>query len=392
MSDEPTASPGDRRPRLAAEGGGTPPPGDADEFAGIEPYRPRRSPILAIAVILISGYLLFHLRYDLAYALRSRTPTTVSDVRAFFRQTQSISDNGYVTMRAVPDRASAIMLDVKGKDEFVPFMRVGGTGGRLLLAQRRGLRPLGDVYDDVYAGRLMRLRDVSYATTVRDYYAKKVTATRFFRIDDVKAVLARRGTGEAVVLRDVAGDEIKLGDPARMVGVDVTYRGDYDLTLPRERFPAEADARAVLDRLGIEVKEGSETATERRFVVRIEDRRRDAVIGELSALDSRVQVLLRQRSFSVPWGGLSLSGDGLALPATKGHAATTVPWDAVTAVTTIERLTIPADAFVLVEGERPQDLWYVPVFALCFVLFVIWNVLALRAARGGTAARKPQLA
>jgi hypothetical protein len=394
MSDEHTASPDELRSRRTAEGGGTTPPAEADEFAGIEPYRPRRSPILAAAVILISGYLLFHLRHDLAYALRSRTPTTVGDVRAYFREAARIPDNGYVTMRAIPDRASAIMLDVKGQDEFVPFMRVGGTGGRLLLAQRRGLRPLGDVYDDVYAGRLMRLADVSYAPTVRAHYAGRVTATRFFRVDEVRGLLARRGGGGGgggEALRDVAGDAVPLGDPARLVGVDVTYRGDYDLTMPRDRFPAEADARNVLDRLGVEVKEASETATLRHLVVHMEDPRRDAVIGELTALDSRVQVLLRKRNFSVPWGGLAVSGDGLVVPAAKDHAATTVPWDAVTAVTTIERLTIPTDAFVLVEGERPQDLWYVPVFALCFVLFVIWNLLALWATRGRVATRRPQL-
>ncbi|HEY3357199.1 MAG TPA: hypothetical protein VGQ83_28375, partial [Polyangia bacterium] len=265
--------------------------GGDDEFAGIEPYRPRRSPLLAAAVILISGYLLFHLRHDIAYALRSRTPTVVTDVRGYFRDPAKIPADSYVSMRAVPDRANAVMLDIKGKDEFMPFMRVLGTDGRLLLAQRRGLRAIGDVYEDLYVGRLMRLSSVNYAATVREHYAKKVTATRFFRVDDVRQALAgARASARGSTLRDVGGDEVSLADPGRLMGVDVSYRGDYELMLPRERFPAEEDARAVLDRLGAQVKEAAETGTERRFVVHIDDARRDQVIAELTALDPRVEV------------------------------------------------------------------------------------------------------
>ncbi len=86
-------------------------PEGEDEFAGIEPYRPRRSPILAAAVILISGYLLFHLRHDLAYSLRSRAPNAIADVRATFRGGTTFQDDTYVSARAVPDRATAVMLD-----------------------------------------------------------------------------------------------------------------------------------------------------------------------------------------------------------------------------------------------------------------------------------------
>ena len=248
-------------------------PEGEDEFAGIEPYRPRRSPILAAAVILISGYLLFHLRHDIAYSLRSRAPTAITDVRATFRDGAPVGDDTYVSARAVPDRASAVMLDAKGKDEFIPFVRVMGTGSRLLVAQRRGERPLGDVYDDVYAGRLMRLRDVSYADTVREYFAKRVAATNFFPVTDVCARLGQVPTK----LQAVSGDEVTF-DAARVIGVDVTFRGDYVVTLPRERFPNEADGRGTLEAAGVEVKETVETKIELRFVVHVSDECRDALM------------------------------------------------------------------------------------------------------------------
>jgi hypothetical protein len=378
MPDEDRRTP-DSQPKLTAVENTSGPRAEAtseaspseDEFAGLEPYRPRRSPILALAVILISGYLLVHLRYDLAYALRSRRPVSVSDVRSYFRDPASIPDNAYVSVRGIPDRASAIMLDVKGKDEFVPFMRVLGTDSHLVLAQRRGLRPVGDVYDDVYTGRLMRLRDISYAPTVREHYAKKVTATRFFRVEDVREAIAHPpGEGRGARLRDAAGDEVAL-DPARVMGVDVRYRGEYALTLPRDRFPTEADARAALDRIGVEFLSARETKNERQITVRIE-------------------VQLRRQTFRVSWQSLAATADGLGLPAGPEATVVTVPWDNINAVSTVEPLAIPADAFVLIEGERPQDLWYVPLFSLCFGLFVIWNLLALRAARVGRAARAEQ--
>jgi hypothetical protein len=382
MSDEkPSEPPSPRELDLVAATLPDSPAEGEDEFAGMEPYRPRRSPILAAAVILISGYLLFHLRHDLSYALQSRTPTPIADVRTFFRDPTTIKDHSYVSARAVPDRATAVMLDAKGKDEFIPFVRVMGTGSRLLLAQRRGLRSIGDVYDDVYAGRLMRLRDVSYAGTVRDHYAKRAAATHFFKVTDVCATLGKAPTR----LVALSGDEVAL-DAERVVGVAVTFRGDYVVTLPRERFPNEADGRGTLEQLGAEVKEFTETKTELRFVTQVADERRDSLMEQLRKLDARSDVQLRKVSYHAPWGHLAAGGEELLLPGTPGHA----PCAWATSFTTVEKLHLPADAFVLVEGERPQDLWYVPVFVVFLLLFIGWNTLALVAAiRGRSRTRAP---
>jgi hypothetical protein len=385
MSDEkPTAPSPPRELDLVAA---TLPDGPAegeDEFAGIEPYRPRRSPILAAAVILISGYLLFHLRHDLAYSLRSRTPTPITDVRATFREGAAVQDDTYVNARAVPDRATAVMLDAKGKDEFIPFVRVMGTGSRLLVAQRRGLRPVGDVYDDVYAGRLMRLRDVSYAETVREYYAKRIAATQFFPVGDVCGRLGQVPTK----LVAISGDEVTF-DAARVIGFDVTFRGDYVVTLPRERFPNEADGRGTLEQAGAEIKEAAETKTELRFVVQVPDERRDALMEQLRKLDVRSDVQLRKSTYQAPWGQLAAGDGALKLPAAPGQ----VPCAWATSFKTFDQLHIPAGAFVLVESERPQDLWYVPVFAVFLILFIAWNALALVAAirgRSRTATPAPE--
>jgi len=100
---------------------------------------------------------------------------------------------------------------------------------------------------------------------------------------------------------------------------------------------------------------------------------------ELRRLDARSQVQLRKGSYEVPWGRLAAGGEGLLLPGPPGHA----PCAAATSFKTVEKLQIPAEAFVLVEGERPQDLWYVPVFGVLLLLFIGWNALALVAAIRG---------
>jgi hypothetical protein len=359
------------------------PPGASgeDEFAGIEPYRPRRSPLLAAAVILISGYLL-NLRHDLTYALRSRTPTPIADVRAYFRDPGAIRNDSYVRVRAVPDRAHAVMLDAKGKDEFIPFVRVMGTDARLLIAQRRGLRPGDDVYDDVYTGRLLALAQVSYGDTVRAYFAKRTDAARFFTPASLRAALGQ----VPATLRDLAGDRVTL-TAASPMEIDATYPGEYAITLPRERFPTEGDARSLMEQMGIQVLGGRETKTDEHLTVALEAGRRDRVIEELQRLDARIVVALHQRRTTAPWGQLKAVPEGLAV---GGATPVTLPWEAITSIETVEPLVIPADAYVLVEGERPQDLWYVPVFAVLFVLFIVWNALALVAAvRGRRRAEAP---
>jgi hypothetical protein len=102
---------------------------------------------------------------------------------------------------------------------------------------------------------------------------------------------------------------------------------------------------------------------------------------QLRKLDARSDVQLRKASHHTPWGRLAAGGDGLLLPGAPGRA----PCDWATSFTTVEKLRLPAEAFVLVEGERPQDLWYVPVFAVLLLLFIGWNALALVAAIRGCA-------
>jgi hypothetical protein len=100
---------------------------------------------------------------------------------------------------------------------------------------------------------------------------------------------------------------------------------------------------------------------------------------QLRKLDVRCDVQLRKATYQAPWGQLSAGDGNLRLPAAPGQ----VPCAWATSFKTLDQLQIPPSAFVLVEGERPQDLWYVPVFAVLLVLFIIWNALALVAAIRG---------
>jgi hypothetical protein len=55
---------------------------EVDEFAGIQAAPPRRNPVLALAVLALGGFLVWHLRADIAYSFASKTPRDLGDARA----------------------------------------------------------------------------------------------------------------------------------------------------------------------------------------------------------------------------------------------------------------------------------------------------------------------
>src|SRR5262245_57771973 len=86
-------------------------PGD-DDFAGIPDQAPRRSPVLAAVVIALAGAVLWHLRADLVYAFRSRTPVALGDAR---KLTGALADNTYVELSGQPDRRNSLFIEPRGE-------------------------------------------------------------------------------------------------------------------------------------------------------------------------------------------------------------------------------------------------------------------------------------
>src|SRR5205823_13730 len=102
-----------------------------DEFAGLKPRSPRRSPVVALAVLGLGGLLLYHLRDDLAYALSAKTPEELTAARALDASVPASGRLAAVTGQ--PDYRDALIFEPKGDRYRRAFFPLLGTGARLLV-------------------------------------------------------------------------------------------------------------------------------------------------------------------------------------------------------------------------------------------------------------------
>jgi len=80
-----------------------------DEFAGLSPAPPPRSPVLAIAMIGLAAFTVFHLRHDLRYAMTDKTPVTLRG-----ESSPSSRVGRYVSVSGIPGRADSLFVEARG--------------------------------------------------------------------------------------------------------------------------------------------------------------------------------------------------------------------------------------------------------------------------------------
>ena len=93
-------------------------------------------------------------------------------------------------IHGTPDRESALELDTKGSWVFTQFFRILGTGNRLFVHRRENPLPAFKAEHDVFEGRLIPFRDLSFEDAIRGYSASHVSATHFFRPEDFRRAIA----------------------------------------------------------------------------------------------------------------------------------------------------------------------------------------------------------
>src|SRR4029077_9416378 len=227
--------------------------GAVDEFAHIP--RPRaRHPIVAAAGALLAFFLVFHVRHDLRYALSSGEPVDLRAARTSFGSGKVGSDveNRYVRVAGAPDRESGLEIDTKGSWVFSQFFRVLGTGDRLFLHRRESPLPAARAETDVFEGRLIRFRDLSFADAIRAYFGRHVTATHVFAPEVFARAIAGRSGAGAITVVDRAGDAVSLGAD-ELVAIEIKKPDAVQIGLPHARFATEADARTAIESRGGEV-------------------------------------------------------------------------------------------------------------------------------------------
>jgi hypothetical protein len=336
-----------------------PPPDDTtgdDDFAGVPDPAPRRSPVLAAVVIALAGAVLWHLKADLQFAFRSRTPVALGDARSLTARGIALADNTYVELTGQPDRRNSLFIEPRGEKSRQSFFRLLGTDSRLLVrAADTANRP--DIQDK-WKGRLRRFDTLGYAPSMRKYFSDEVKAARYLSPETLKQVIAK-----AKEVHDRTGEAIKL-EPSTMINLDVSFADELAALASHEKYASQADAKHEVERLGLTATGGTDTGDEFRIYVQAKDR--NAVIAKLESGD--FGFALHDERVILPVSELSLDGDTLKA------GSRSFPFASVKAASVDAPIVIPADAFVVGEGEAPGEFWWAPVVALLLVAFAAFNV------------------
>lgn len=408
---------------------------------------PRRHPLVAVAVLLVGALLLYRMRADLSYALKSSEPSELGEAAAALKSGKLAEAAGsYVRVSGLPDRRNALAFDPKGSRLRTQVFRILGTGGaasKLLVASPG----VADRFaDNHFSGRLRRFDEVYFAEAVTDYF-KQTQALRAIDLERLKALPAGP-LPQPLSIVDRSGEPLQVGQSSKEqeLLIDVLFADDLRVLLSKDKFPSEPDARREIDRVGLPHGPGIETKDGFGYVLRLPPQgiKRQQVLAQIDALG--IWLWHRIETYRVPLAALSVTPAGLVLPgpdalaqpvryqltagaapatpeptgapapanpsgadsATKDAAAptaTTAPvppagagagaaalaqlvpqkeqttvllWEQVQAVQVSEPLTVPADAWLILDGESPRAvLWTLPVsgLLLLFMAFNIWYLL-----------------
>jgi hypothetical protein len=395
--------------------------------------RPR--PVVAAVLLIFTGYVAWMLHRDLRYFLGPHAPTDLGPVRGLDLST--LKDGTYATLHGTPSRPDTAVLSERGSSGVSLVAPFAGTSGTVLVDTGASDRRGDEVFDDAYTGRLRQLDATAFGDEARRYFGAALLP-RYLRPQDLVSALV----GHASSASDELGAPVDLSPDATVV-LTLQIPEDAVLSFDRERF-TDADAEALAARLAAGVggaasagPAGEATADSITYVVRIPGGLDgDAARGLRAALANygdAIELGARQVDVTLPLsqvspdpaGGLVLPGAvapvayrlneaasqpaasapasqaSRATPAASSPASQAIPLarlvpapaasSARIALTSVARVrilapeTLPADCWILVEGDAPAQYWYLPLVYVLLAAVALFNALALRA---GLRARK----
>jgi hypothetical protein len=369
--------PGDKSASAPAATSAGPAAPAVDEFAHIK--RRARPPFVALAAALLAILLAIKLREDVTYTLSPAAPQDLGDARALAgKPLGELPLNRYVRLAGPPDHESAVILDTQGSWKFGQLFRLRGTGGRVYVRRDEDPLPVARAERDVFTGRLLRFKDLSFADSIAKHFATHVTGTHFFRPADLAAAL----DAKPVVLTDLSGQRVTLA-PGEKLTLDVVRPDELCIELPRKKHGTEALARKAVEAEGGRVSHvapptpGDDRAG---FVVTASfpAEGRERALSRLGDLDEQVNIRPARDSLDATVADLARSPEGLALTVRRAGGTTTVPLAAIASARTLAPVAVPDDAVLLIEDERPRDQTKTLVVLGFLIAFATANLLALR--------------
>jgi hypothetical protein len=275
------------------------------------------------------------------------------------------------------DRESGLTIDTAGSWQFTQFFRLLGTGSRVFVSRVPNPIPVEQAERDVFVGRLIRFRDLSFEAAIRKHLADRVTATHFFVPGTVRDSLATTAGGP-VALSDMLGERVSLA-PNDELSIDVARKADVLIEMPREKFADVAAARAAVEQKGGKVlDEGAKPSDEKSvaLVASFADSTRDQAMNAIGNLDQRVRFLPVRTTHAIRIADVTSGKDALLVKTAAGSLE--LPLGSIMAIRTLANVQIPADALLLREGDRPRDHLKTLIVVAFLLGFAVVNLLALR--------------
>ena len=361
-------------PELESGGSGA----SADEFANVPSPR-RRHPAIAWAATALAAFLIYQIHDDLLFAISHSEARDVGDARTLAATpVDMLPLNQYVRLSGMADRESGVIIDTAGSWQFTQFFRLLGTRSRVFVTRVPDPIPVEQAEKDVFVGRLVRFRDLSYEAAIRKHFANRVSATHFFAPSMVRDKVAAT-RGGPVVFADMLGEQVSLA-PNDELSIDVARPADVVVEMPRTKYPDVEAARAAVEQQGGKIldevakaSDGSSIA----LVVNLPAEKRDPAMHALSELDEHVRFRPVRATHSARISEVTAGKNGLLVQ--SAGESQELPFGQILAISTQASVQIPADALLLREGERPRDHLKVLIVAAFLLGFVVVNLLALRA-------------
>jgi hypothetical protein len=351
---------------------------ESDEFAGIDPAPAQRSPVLALVIIGLSLFTVFHLRHDIRYALSSGSAAPLEELQGVG---MSYLDR-YVRVHGVPDRRNSLYIEPRGGRERESFFRLLDASPPIFV-RARDTADRADLSAS-WTGRLRHFGDVAYASSLRDYFGKAAEVDHYLDLSQVHAGIL----DPSAAIADRIGRKVVIGDKPLVVEGTPS---EYALEMPREKYPKQSDAQHELERivgkLGVAIHPLDASPDSFRFATPMLEKdpaKRAQLFAALG--EAEIDILPEVPFYEAPRGSFHLTGhfeasDTLSVDKVGSKPAAQLPWSEVRSVSVREPLSVDENALVLTEGEAPGRFLWTPFVAALLLALAAFNVWYLTRSR-----------
>ncbi len=350
--------------------------------------RRRRHPLVSLAVLLLSLYLIWFIRTDLLFFAQSRTPADKGNVQEALAK-GTLEPNTYVRLTGAPDRKHALLLEARFGG-FESFVRLRRGGNRLFVQSHRESRSTDKEVTSTHTGQLVRFTDLPYHKALQANFKATMSTPHDLDYAAIKVPLSGSKGGTATTLTDRKGLPAVLA-PDSMVWINVAFPGEWVVQFSKRAYATADEPKKALEHIELPFAEDTEKSRMfHRFVVYADPDQARKLINNFKDRSLHAGVVRRQLSYSANWEQLRVEGDTLIidsrdptfpsrfvlegdkLKAVKDKVVK-VPATGVLYITTSSPFEVADDALVVITDRAPGDSWHYALLGLMLLIFAVAN-------------------